>query len=216
MFQLKSRPRPPRRAQRGFTIIETMVVVGIVLFLLAVGIPSMSEWMMTNKAAASSEFYLDGLSLARREAVSRNAESRIVFSPNAANGQLDWQVDVCYPVPGTPCNPNSGVWSTVAAPAANDPKGASGFKSVLRSAETLPDNDVLAPTLQPEGATSIYYTPLGWVDTAVDDRVTQLRLTPSSKYASVIPTSALAISLAGMPGKCDPNVSAHDSRACPP
>jgi type IV fimbrial biogenesis protein FimT len=62
----------------------------------------------------------------------------------------------------------------------------------------------------------VYYTALGWVNTTVDNRLTQLRLDPSAAYAHDVPASALAVSLAGMPTKCDPTKAAGDSRACPP
>ncbi|MFA9218278.1 MAG: hypothetical protein ACEQSK_14405, partial [Sphingomonadaceae bacterium] len=72
------------------------------------------------------------------------------------------------------------------------------------------------PTLAPEGATTIYYTALGWVNTTVPGRLTRLRLDPASKLAGKVPVVALAITLAGMPSKCDPTLAGSDSRACPP
>jgi type IV fimbrial biogenesis protein FimT len=176
----------------------------------------MSGWMITSKARAANEFYQDGFATARRQAVAHNSSSRIVLSANPNSGQFDWQVDICFPVPGTPCNVNSGVWSSTAAPAPNDPQGAAGYKSVFRSADALPDSEVLIPSMTPQGATQIYYTALGWVDTTVPARLSQLRLDPAPKFAGKIPVVALSITLAGMPSKCDPTLGPADSRACPP
>jgi type IV fimbrial biogenesis protein FimT len=205
-----------RRDQGGVTLIELLITITIFGIMLAIGIPAMGGWMMTSKARAASEFYLDGFATARRQAVLHNAASRIVLSANPNSGQFDWQIDLCYPVPGTPCNANSGVWSTTAAPAPNDPQGAAGFKSVFRSADALPDSEVLIPSMTPVGATQIYYTALGWVDPAAQPRLTQLRLDPAPRMAGKIPVVALSITLAGMPSKCDPTLAATDSRACPP
>lgn len=203
-------------AARGFTLIEMMIALVIMGVLLAIGIPNMAAWMVASKARSASEFYLEGFSKARREAISHNSASRIVLSVNASNGQLDWQVDICFPVPGTPCNPSSGVWSTTSTQAANDPQGTAGYTSVFRSASSLPTSEVLVPAISPEGATDVYYTALGWVDTSVGNRLTRLRLDPDARHTREVPVVAVAVSLAGMPSKCDPTKLAGDSRACPP
>ncbi|AVR97269.1 GspH/FimT family pseudopilin [Pseudoduganella armeniaca] len=203
-----------RSRYAGFTLVELMVAIAIMGTLLAVGIPNMTTWVLSNKARGASEFYAEGLATARREAVTRNAASRFVLSPNA-NGQLDWQVDVCFPVPGTPCSADSGSWSTVAAAADNDPNAAAPFKSIFRAASALPHADALVPTLQPEGSTGVYFTALGWVDTSDPQRLTRLTLTPAASLRNGVPTVALAIPLAGVAAKCNPDVAAPDSRACP-
>ncbi len=204
------------RRQAGFTLLELMVTITIFGIMLAIGIPNASNWLLANRARGASEFYADGFNMARREAVSHNTASRLVLTANATNGQLDWQVDLCFTGTGTQCLPEQDGWSTTSAAAANDPKGSSGFRSVFRSAASLPTAEVLAPVTLPTGALQVYYTALGWVDTTYDERLTQLRLNPASKYASEVPTVALAVTLAGLVAKCDPTRSAGDSRACPP
>lgn len=207
MFQLN---------KNGYTMIELLVTISIFAIMLALGIPSMSKWVLASKARSASEFYVDGFSFARRQAVAHNAASRIVLTPNVNNGQMDWQVDICFPVGGVLCNEESGVWSTTSTAAANDPQGADGYTSVFRSADALPPAEVLVPTILPESASSIYYTPLGWVDTAYAARLTRLRLDPATQYAQDVPVVALVVTLAGMATKCDPTLPATDSRACPP
>lgn len=207
---------PVRRGQGGVTLIELLITITIFGVMLAIGIPAMGGWMMNSKARAASEFYLDGFATARRQAVAHNSSSRIVLTTNPNSGQMDWQVDLCFDVPGVPCTNTSGTWSTTATPAPNDPQGAAGFKSVFRSADALPDSEVLLPSTLPEGATEVYYTALGWVNTNVPTRLTQLRLDPAPKFVHQIPVVALSITLAGMPSKCDPTLPPGDSRACPP
>jgi type IV fimbrial biogenesis protein FimT len=201
--------------QRGTTLVELMVGVVILAFLLAIGVPSMSTWISTNKAVSAAEFYGDGFAMARRQAVSHNAASRIVLIPNANNGQLDWQVDVCYPIPGTPCNDTTGVWSTTTTAATNDPDGVNGYKSVLRPADALPPATRLVPKLVPEGTSAVYFTSLGWVDTGYDDRLSRIQFSAAGQNASEIPPVAIVVSLSGMVIKCNPVLLAPDSRACP-
>lgn len=200
----------------GFTLIETMVVLVIAGLLMAVGIPAMSTWLMSNKAQAANQFYMDGFRLARQQAINHNTASRLLLTANAANGQLDWQVDICFPTSSAPCVEGSTNWSTPAAAAAADPEGASGFKSVLRSAANLPPSSVVAPTLLPSGAYYVFYTALGWVDTSFPSRVTRLELAPAPAYVGRVRTSAIAVTLGGMPTRCDPSLAVTDSRGCPP
>jgi len=204
------------KPQAAFTLIELLVTITVFGIMLAIGIPNASNWLLANRARGASEFYAEGFSMARRQAVSHNAFSRISLTPNTNTGQMDWQVDICFVGTNTACAPDDASWSTTAAPAANDPLGAAGFRSIFRSADALPSSEVLAPSTLPAGASQVYYTATGWVDTTFAQRLTQLRLDPSSKYAGDVPVVALAITLAGMASKCDPTLATTDNRACPP
>lgn len=204
---------PPRRVG-GFTLLEALIAMAIMGILLAVGVPNMRNWLQATRATAGAEFYADGFKMARAEALKHNSASRIQLSENSLNGQMNWQVDLCFPTATLPCGEESGDWSSTAAAAAGDPEGASGFKSVLRVADALPKTNVLAPTLTPLGATAVYFTSLGWVDTVFSPRLRRIDLAPVS--AGAFPSSAVVITLAGLTAKCDPTVAASDSRACPP
>jgi len=208
MLQLKS--------QGGVTLVELMIGIAILGFLLAIGIPNMSHWMLSNKARAASEFYAEGFGMARRQALSHNARSRLQLTANEKNGQMDWQVDICFPTAFVACNAGSGVWSTTENPAAGDPEGVNGYKSVFRNADALPPASVLVPSVLPEGSSAVYFTEVGWVDTTFNSRLTRIRLTPTADYVASVPEVALSITLAGMASKCDPTKTGNDSRACPP
>jgi type IV fimbrial biogenesis protein FimT len=202
---------------RGFSLIELLLGVAILGLMLGLGIPRMSEWVTKNRATAAPEFYAEGLRLARTAAVTRNAVSRIHLSANSSNGQYDWQVDICFPTAVLACTDTSGSWSTTGATATGDPDGTTnGFRSVLRPAVGLPNVTVMSNQLLPSGAEDIYFTPLGWVNTAIPDRVTDIVLRPATGYETVFNPAALTIGLAGIAVKCDPDAAAHDSRRCRP
>jgi type IV fimbrial biogenesis protein FimT len=74
--------RAPRTA--GFTLIELMIALVVMGILFAVGLPSVTQWLQNSKIRATAEGGLNGLQLARSEAVSRNTTVQLVF--DAAGG----------------------------------------------------------------------------------------------------------------------------------
>lgn len=200
----------------GFTLLEMMVVLAIFGVVLAIGVPSLHTWIFANKVTSAGQFYTEGFALARSQALTHNSASRLVFEENAANGQFDWQVDICFPRPEDPCTATSNNWSTPAAVAAHDPEGAAGFKSVLRRADVLPKTDELATTIGADGVRSVHFTPLGWVDPAMAPQVARIDLVPSGSMADAAPASAIVLTLAGLAIRCKPGVAADDRQRCPP
>lgn len=211
-----SQPPVHMPSVRGFTLLEAMIALAIMGVVLAMGMPRMSAWIFAGKVAAAGQFYAEGFALARNQALTRNGASRLVFTANKGNGQLDWQVDVCYPSANDPCNEISTNWSTADAVATRDPQGANGFKSIVRSAGTLPPAAELTQTIRPGDARAVYFTPLGWVDPAIGPRVERIDLTPAGKQAGAAPVTAVALTMAGNAIRCKPLVAASDPQRCPP
>lgn len=202
------------RPARGFTLIEALVALVILGSILAFGAPRMAAWVTATRANAAAQFYAEGFALARAQALSHNSASRLVLSENA-NGQLDWQVDICFPRPDTPCN-EDGAWSSTANPAERDPEGAAGFKSVLRRADALPGTDVLVQAVDPEDADSVYFTPVGWVDTTISPRIARIDMRPAERHGGEFRSASVVLTLAGIATKCHPGGDTADPHRCPP
>jgi len=200
--------RPVIRAG-GFTLVEAAVVVAIMGIMLAIGMPSMSDWLLARKASAAAVFYQDGLAFARNQAIAHNSNSRLVLSENARSGQMDWRVDICQQTPDLQCDDDHGVWSSASSPVA-------GFRSVLRSAEAMPGEGQLSQSFLPSGATEIYFTPLGWVDARVSPRLTRIGINPATGHERAFKPLAVAVTLAGVASVCEPDAAAHSTRKCPP
>ncbi len=58
--------------ERGFTLIEVMIALVVLGVLIALGAPSFSDWTRNQQIRAASEAILNGLQVARGEAVRRN------------------------------------------------------------------------------------------------------------------------------------------------
>ena len=61
---------------RGFTLVELMITVTIFAILLVVGMPTFNQWSQNSQIRTTAGAIHDGLTLARAEAVRRNAVIR--------------------------------------------------------------------------------------------------------------------------------------------
>lgn len=208
------------RAVRGFTLIEIMVALVILSILLAVGVPSMRTWLTATRANSTAEFYAEGMRMARAEALKRNVASRLTLTPNASNGQQDWQVDICVPTTPTNCRDDTGPWSSTTAPLAGKPgsDNVSDFKSVFRNAKNLPSTSQMTLTREPAGADQVIFTTTGWVDGNVLSNLSAVVIAPAAGNAGAFPSTAVVLTLAGSVTKCsrETTIAANDSRKCPP
>jgi type IV fimbrial biogenesis protein FimT len=77
--------------QRGFTLIELIITVVIVVILLTVGVPSFQEMMRNNRAATQANEFLTALNFARSEAVKRGRNVSLCPSTDQAScSGTDW------------------------------------------------------------------------------------------------------------------------------
>lgn len=76
------------RLQQGFTIVELAVVVGLLGFLLALGVPAMSDMIANARVRTAAEGVLNGMQIARAEAIRRNTPVNLQIG---ADG-ISWNV----------------------------------------------------------------------------------------------------------------------------
>ncbi len=72
-----------RRAERGFTILELMVVVAVGAILLSVALPSMTQVIRNNSVGATAELVQNALRQAEGEAIRRNGEVDFMLTDSA-------------------------------------------------------------------------------------------------------------------------------------
>lgn len=85
------------RRQRGVSLIELMIGIVLIAVLLVTGLPSLSAWLQNRQIRTAADAVLNGLQLARAEAVRRNHNVEFVLGDGAA-----WRVG-CTPADGTNC-----------------------------------------------------------------------------------------------------------------
>ncbi len=110
----------------GFTLIEILVVLTVLGIVLAFGVPSYSAFIQNGHIRSVSESIVDGLNLARMEAVNRN--ERVEFNLDGAN----WTIDV--PASGERVHNHSGAGSagTVSVSAAGSQSLSIAFNALGR------------------------------------------------------------------------------------
>ncbi len=81
--------------QKGFSLIELMIGLIIISILLSIGLPSFSLWIQNTQTRTAAESVLNGLQLARTQAVTRNTNVR--FKLTNATGAVDWTVGCVAP-----------------------------------------------------------------------------------------------------------------------
>lgn len=88
----------PRHQQRGMSLVELAIGLAIVGILLALAAPSYSTWIQNTKIRTTAEAILNGVQLARAEAVRRNTQIRFYLTDTltaacvASTGGTNWVV----------------------------------------------------------------------------------------------------------------------------
>lgn len=70
-------------SQRGFSLVEIMVTVGIIGILLALGAPRFAQYLRNVKLRTAAESFMTGVQLARSEAVRINAPVEFLLTTAA-------------------------------------------------------------------------------------------------------------------------------------
>lgn len=94
-----------RPTMLGVTLIELIIVIGVTAIFLIAAITAFAEMIERNRLKAATETLYADLQLAKLEAIKRNKNIRVSFTPG--NGGATW----CYGMKentGCDCNADSG------------------------------------------------------------------------------------------------------------
>ena len=191
------------RLARGFTMIELMVGIAVVAILFTLGLPSMGALLQNNKLGSSAKSYMQGIQLARTEAIRRNTTTEFVLTATPIGPGIATALAPAVAGPHWVARAASGAsWDLIEAKSAADGSGQVGANSVQvnASAATIAFNGFGVPTTGAAFSIAVTNPAGGACATAGGTmRCQQIRVRPG-----------------GQVFLCDPAVAASDNRACPP
>lgn len=194
----------------GVTLIEMMIGITIVSLLIMLAVPSMTTWLSNTQIRNAAETMLSGITLARSEALRRNAMVRFQLTTSLTSSctlsitGINWVVSLADPTGACQANP-----SDTATPQVIQKKSGS---------EGSPRAEVSAT-----GSATIYFNGLGRIANPAVPSITSIDITNSSggTCQHVDPTNGtmrcmrIVVSGGGDIKMCDPAVTdTTDPRHC--
>ena len=197
--------RMARRA-RGFSLVELMIGIAILSMLLALGLPSFRSFLQNSQIRNAAETTMQGLNLARAEAVRRNTPVRFTLVTSltatcaASTSSLNWVVSMADPAGACNATP-----SDTAAPQILQIKSAAEGSPLVVAAAT--------------GGSSVIFNALG---RPTGTPITQIDFSnPSGGSCEHVDASGtmrclrVLVSSGGQTKMCDPKVTdTTDPRHC--
>lgn len=185
-----SSQKMPTTNSSGFTLIEIMIAVVILGIVMAMGVSNYRIWIQNTAIRNVAESVLNGLQLARAEAVKRNAPMQFNFRTGSA-----WTVCQRPAALGDCPNPDDGTTIQSHAQAG----GVSANVTV---------------TTTPAANTRISFNNLGQVDTTVTS-FTQVAVDNSALSVADKRILRVIVNVGGNTRMCDPKFAyAADPRGC--
>jgi type IV fimbrial biogenesis protein FimT len=183
-----------RRLISGFTMIELLIGIVVLALLLGLGAPSFMVWMQNAQIRNAADAVLNGMQLARTEAIRRNKPVQFSlriqsgWDVTIVNPSADDKVQVC-PTSSNPC--------VVQTRTRNEGSANVNVAATPGGSYAVTFDAMGGPTSNPDGSLTI--TSLDFASSVSTDAPRPLRI---------------VVSLSGTIRMCDPNATAGDPRGC--
>ena len=195
--------------QRGFNLIEVLVTLAVLGILIALGAPSLAEFLQNQQVRAATEVIVNGMQVARGEALRRNLAVQMVIEPASSGWTSGWTI--CEAAV-EPCDSTTLTTDATLVIQSRSPEEGTGNARVTPVAA-----DLVTP------AVAVTFSPLGSVVPNFNASPTLARADVFSLRNACIsdggPTRCLRVVVSGGGSirMCDPTpgIPAGDPRACP-
>jgi len=97
-----------RRRSRGYTLIESLITIGIMAIVLGIGVPRLSRLRSPYIMSGATRQIAAHLQAARQRAIARNVSYRLNFNPSAKTYTIERQVGANWVVDGATFNLPAG------------------------------------------------------------------------------------------------------------
>lgn len=201
------------RIQRGMSLIEVLVSIGIVAIIVSIGIPNLTVWMQNIQVRSTGESILTGLQLARAEAVRQNSKAR--FQLTGTTGMASWEVKT-QRLDRTDAECTNGTNPAEFACKVQNGQakegGANARVGVSTAAlDTIAYTTAIASGTGMNAGPSVVFDAFGGADRAATN-ITRIDIT--NAVAANARRMVITISSSGMAKLCDPTLAASNPRGC--
>ncbi len=213
-----------RSSQRGLNIIEIMISLAVLGVLLGLGAPGFVEWLQNQQIRAAAEATLNGLQVARGEAVRSNTPVRFQLVSDLTSTCILASDSVTAPVSVSwvvSLRDPTGKCDTKADPA--DPANPQIVQS-RTSAEGSPNaqaTSVFVPSPPaapaPQAASTVTFAALGNIVANADGTpgINKIDVTNPNVSPGARRPLRIIISSGGSMRMCDPALALPEPRGCP-
>jgi type IV fimbrial biogenesis protein FimT len=212
--------------QHGFTIIEVMITLVVIGVLLALGTPGFVEWLQNQQIRAAAEATLNGLQVARGEAVRRNTPVRFQLVSDLTSScvlasdsvtapvSVSWVVSLADPTGACDAATDSGQSPSPPGRILQRRTSAEGSPNAVATSVFVPSPPA-APAVQ--AASTVTFAALGNVVANADGTpsIVKIDVTNPNVSASAMRALRIIVNSGGSTRMCDPALALPEPRGCP-
>jgi type IV fimbrial biogenesis protein FimT len=215
-----------RTSQRGLNLIEVMISLAVLSVLIGLGAPGFAEWLQNQQIRAAAEAALNGLQVARGEAVRRNTPVRFQLVSDLTSGcvlasdalttpvSVSWVVSLADPTGACDAPTDSGQDPSPAGRILQRRTNAEGSPNAVATSVFVPSPPA-GPT--PEAASTVTFAALGNVIANADGSKSIVRIDLTN--TKIVPEARrplrIVITSGGSTRMCDPSLAPPEPRGCP-
>lgn len=186
---------------KGFSLIEFMVAIVIVSLLFALAVPSYSSWIQNQQIRNAAESILNGIQIARSEAVKNNTSARLALCGLPSSSWEVLAASAVAPAPAASLACGAGSNAAAGEVRVQERTGQEGAR-------------LAQLTVTPNGATTVTFNSMGRVVANADGSaaITQIDVATATGDRPM----RVTIGVGGNVRMCDPSplLAASDPRHC--